>query len=242
VNQRDSLRASVKQTSNPVALPIDPSDVLSDLGLGVSQMGRITRLISQAAELGEAYTNRVFITRTFTLTLDQFPTGRIPWWDGTREGTVRAFAGDGIITIPKPPLVSVQSVQYYTLANTLETVDPITYYVDASSEPARIILNLGATWPTNTRDRAAVLVNYTAGYGGSAASVPTAVQAAIMSHVRDTVERPNSFVASESIDNASVTYGTPASVAGAFAGNIYGGLRSDAAQILAPLRVLESGL
>jgi len=237
-----ALRASVKQLTNPVALPIDPSDVLSELGLGVSQMGRITRLVSQAAELAEAYTNRVFITRTLQLTMDQFPTGRVPWWDGTREGTIRAFAGDGIIVVPKPPLVTVNSIQYYNLANTLTTVDPSTYYVDEFSEPARVILNLGATWPVDTRDRAAVVVTYTAGYGGSAAAVPTAVQAAIMSHVRDTIERPNSFVSAERIDNASINYGTPTSVAGTFTGNVNGGLRSDAAQILAPLRVLESGL
>jgi hypothetical protein len=239
---RAALRASVKQLTNPVALPIDPSDVLSELGLGVSEMGRITRLVSQAAELAEAYTNRVFITRTLQLTMDQFPTGRVPWWDGTREGTIRAFAGDGIIIIPKPPLVAITSIQYYNLANTLTLVDPTTYYVDEFSEPARAILNLGATWPVDTRDRAAVVVTYTAGYGSSAAAVPAAVQAAIMSHVRDTVERPNSFVSAERIDNASINYGTPTSVAGTFTGNVNGGLRSDAAQILAPLRVLESGL
>jgi hypothetical protein len=204
-------------------------------------MGRITRLITQAAELAEAYTNRVFITRTFTLTLDQFPLGRVPWWDGTREGTIRAFAGDGIITIPKPPLVSVQSVQYYTLANTLQTVNASTYYIDANAEPARIVLNFGATWPTDLRDRAAVVINYTAGYGSSAASVPTAVQAAIMSHVRDVVQRPNSAVTAESIDNASVTYGG-ATISSSPMFGAMGGLRSDAAQILAPLRILESGL
>jgi hypothetical protein len=138
--------------------------------------------------------------------------------------------------------VTVNSIQYYNLANTLTTVDPSTYYVDEFSEPARVILNLGATWPVDTRDRAAVVVTYTAGYGGSAAAVPTVVQAAIMSHVRDTIDRPNSFISAERIDNASINYGTPTTVAGTFTGNMNGGLRSDAAQILAPLRVLESGL
>jgi uncharacterized phiE125 gp8 family phage protein len=202
-------------------------------------MGRITRLVSQAAELAEAYTNRVFITRTLQLTMDQFPTGRVPWWDGTREGTIRAFAGDGIITIPKPPLVAITSIEYYNLNNTLTLVDPTTYYVDEFSEPARAILNLGATWPVDTRDRAAVVVTYTAGYGSSAAAVPTALQAAIMAHVRDVVERPNSSITAESIDNASVTYGSRQATTML---TNYGGLRADAAQILAPLRILESGL
>ena len=239
---RQAQRASLREVTKPIALPIDPSIVLEELGLPTSEMGRITRLVTQAAELAEAYTNRVFITRTFTLTLDAFPTGLIPWWDGVREGTVRAFAGDGIITLPKPPLVSVQSITFFDLTNVERTVDPSTYYVDAAAEPARVVLNYGASWPVDTRDRAAVVVNYTAGYGSTSAAVPGVVQAAILSHVRDTVERPNASIASESIDNASVSYGTAASVAGTFSGNMHGGLRADAAQILAPLRILESGL
>lgn len=242
MRRREALRASVREVAKPVALPVDPSIALEELGLPVTDMPRITRLITQAAELAEAYTNRAFITRQFELTMDQFPTGVIPWWDGTVEGTVRAFAGDGIITLPKPPLVTVQSVQYYDLSNTLRTVGPSTYYVDAASEPARIVLNFGATWPVDTRDRAAVLVTYTAGYGATSGTMPGVVQAALMSHVRDLTERPNASIASESIDNASVSYGTAASVAGSFTGNMWGGLRADAAQMLAPLRVLESGL
>jgi len=67
------------------------------------------------------------------------------------------------------------------------------------------------------------------------------VQAAIMSHVRDVVQRPNSAVTAESIDNASVTYGG-ATISSSPMFGAMGGLRSDAAQILAPLRILESGL
>jgi hypothetical protein len=242
VIRRSSLRGSVREVTAPVALAVDPDVALAELGLGVSEMGRITRLISQATDLAEAYTNRAFITRTFTLTLDQFPTGQLPWWDGVRDGTVRAFAGDGIITVPKPPLVAIDTIQYYTLANALVTVPSSIYYVDASSEPARVVLNYGQLWPVDTRDRAAVVVTYTAGYGNSAAAMPAAIEAAILAHVRDTVQRPNSFVSAERIDNASVNYGTPTSVAGGFSGNLSGGLRADAAQILAPLRILESGL
>jgi hypothetical protein len=240
VIQRSSLRTSVKEVTAPVALAVDPTTALDELGLGVADMGRITRLIVQATNLAEAYTNRAFITRTFQLTLDQFPTGQLPWWDGVREGTVRAFSGDGIITLPKPPLVSVTSVQYFTLANTLVTVSPSVYYVDAAAEPARIVLNYGQLWPVETRDRAAVVVTYEAGYGPSSASMPSVIEAAVLAHVRDVVERPNASVKAESIDNASVTYGGAGN--GSASAGMFGGLRGDAAHILAPLRVLESGL
>lgn len=235
MNYRTALRSSVREINAPVALAVDPTVALAELGLGVSEIGRVTRLIVEATFLAEAYTNRVFITRTLQLTLDQFPTGRIPWWDGVVQASVRAFAGDGIITVPKPPLVTVNSVQFFSLANVLQTVDANLYYVDASSEPARIVLNYGQLWPTDTRDRAAVVVLYNAGYGPTAASMPGAVGAGIMAHVRSVVERPNASVNAESIDNASVTYGA-ASV------SAHGGLRADAAQILATLRILDSGV
>ena len=243
IRRRDALRAQVRVVTPPVALPVSTTDVLLELGLPASQSGRITRLITTATELAEAYTNRAFITRPLQLMLDQFPVGDLPWWDGVREGTVRAFAGDGIITLPKPPIVTVSSVQYYDLTNTLRTVDPSIYFVDALAEPGRIALNLGVTWPVDTRDRAAVLVNYTAGYGSTPAAVPAIVQDAILSHVRDGVDRPNAMVSSERIANASVVYGAGGLGAAASQGaNRTGGLRGDAPAMLASLRVLESGL
>jgi hypothetical protein len=241
--RRDALRAQVRTVTSPVALPVSTQDVLHELNLPATEAGRVTRLITTATELAEAYTNRAFITRSLQLMLDQFPIGDIPWWDGVREGTVRAFAGDGIMTLPKPPLVSVTSVQYFDTANTLRTVNASTYIVDAIAEPARLVLNIGATWPVDTRDRAAVLVNYTAGYGSTPASVPAIVKDAIISHVRDVVERPNSNVSSESIDNASVVYGAGGlGAAAALGANRTGGLRGEAPAMLASLRVMESGM
>jgi hypothetical protein len=68
------------------------------------------------------------------------------------------------------------------------------------------------------------------------------VKDAIISHVRDTIERPNPFISAERVDNASINYGTPQTVAGAGSFNKNGGLRGDAPAMLANLRVLESGL
>jgi hypothetical protein len=240
--RRDANRSQVRIVANPVALPVDPQVILDELNLPASEAGRVTRLITTATELAEAYTNRSFITRSVQLMLDQFPVGDLPWWDGVREGTIRAFAGDGIITLPKPPLIEVDSIEYFDLNNTLRVVDAGTYIVDALAEPGRVALNLGATWPVDTRDRAAVLVTYKAGYGSTSAAVPAVVKDAIISHVRDTIERPNPFVSAERVDNARINYGTPQTVAGAGSGNKNGGLRGDAPAMLANLRVLESGL
>lgn len=222
----------------PTNLPISTADACNELNLPLSESSRVERAIRTATALAEAFTNRSFITRTLQLQLDVFPTGAIPWWDGVREGSIKQFTRDAFIALPKPPAIALVSFQYYNLSNVLTTVNSSTYYLDAINEPARIILNYGTSWPADARDRAAVLITYTAGYGSTGASLPAAIIDAILIHARDQLNRPNGALKSESIDNASVTYGgTTDGTAG-----LTGGLRADAAALLAPYRFIEAGL
>lgn len=222
----------------PTTLPISTADACNELNLPLSEAPRVERAIRSATALAEAYTNRSFITRTLQHQLDVFPTGAIPWWDGVREGSIKQFTRDAFISLPKPPAIALVSFQYYNLSNVLTTVNSSTYYLDIINEPARIILNYGVSWPADARDRAAVLITYTAGYGSSSASIPPAIIDAIMIHVRDSINRPIGTVKSESIDNASVTYGGNTDGTG----GLTGGLRADAAALLAPYRFMEAGL
>lgn len=238
LNHRYVPRSQTRVTIQPAILPVNVAEVTNELGLDVTDMPRVERAVRSATELAEAYTNRSFITRTIQLQLDTFPVGNIPWWDGVREGSIRMFTRDAFIPLPKPPALTLVSFQYYNLANTLSTVNASTYYLDTMNEPARLILNYGSSWPSDARDRAAVQITYTAGYGATANALPTAFIEAIMLHVRDVVFRPNGTVKSETIDNASVTYGGDTTGAA----NMAGGLRADAAALLAPYRIMEAGL
>lgn len=237
-NHRYVPRAQTRVTIPPTVLPVSVADATNELGLELTDMPRVERAIRTATELAEAYTNRSLITRTIQLQLDTFPVGNIPWWDGVREGSIRMFTRDAFIPLPKPPALTLVSFQYYNLSNVLTTVNAGTYYLDTMNEPARLILNYGSSWPSDARDRASVQITYTAGYGANAAALPTAFIEAIMLHVRDVLFRPNGTVKSETIDNASVTYGgNDTGAAG-----MTGGLRADAAALLAPYRVMEAGL
>lgn len=231
-------RWQTKVTQAPATLPVNVAEVCNELGLDLTEMPRVERTVRSAIDLAEAFTGRSFVTRTLQLVADEFPTGRIPWWDGTRETSIRAFTRDALIYLPKPPLVAVASVQYYNLANQIQTVDSSNYFVDNVNEPGRIIPNYGYSWPVDARDRAAVLITYTAGYGTTAGALPAWIADAILAHTRDVVTRPNASVSSESIDNASVSYGNALKASDA---NRTGGLRGDAAMILSPYRILDIG-
>jgi uncharacterized phiE125 gp8 family phage protein len=70
----------------------------------------------------------------------------------------------GPIRLPRWPLVSVASVKYYDALSVLQTMSSSQYFVDTISEPGRLCLNVGYTWPSSLRSHMAGLVRFTAGY------------------------------------------------------------------------------
>jgi len=238
-------RSQVRVTTPPAVEPITVEEVRIELGItAAGQDARIARLITAARSLAEAFTGRAFITQTLTLQLDAFPPPRMPWWDGVREGSIAQWSSTEAIALPRPPLLTVTSVTWFDPNNTATVFDAANYFVDTMSEPGRIVPSLSVAWPSGVRARAAARIVYTAGYGPTAGSVPLTVKEAILAHIRDAVERPNAAISSEGIDNARVAYGgiRTGAAAGTGGPDATMGLRADAANILAPLRVLEPGL
>lgn len=122
----------------------------------------IISLITVAREYCEGFQNRTYITQTWELWLDDWP-------------------DKDYIRIPLPPLQSVASIKYYGTDDTEYTVDAADYFVDDKSEPGRIALAYSKTWPTITlRPANAVCVEFTAGYGDAASTVPQRVKQAIL--------------------------------------------------------------
>lgn len=238
-------RVAWRTTGAPAIEPVTLSEVKAALGIEPADTTRdalLARLITAAREAAEAYTGRAFITQTITLLLDDFPGRRVggAWWDGVRQAARSDLESRQAapIYLPRPPLQSITSVAFIDVDGTPAAIDPLELIVDTISEPGRIMTPPTA-WPA-TRGSAAVTIVYKAGYGSNAADVPGAVAAAILAHVTDAYQRPSGSVVSESIDNASVTYGTTGADAagGAFAGT---GLRGGAAEMLAPLRIRDAG-
>lgn len=94
---------------------------------------------------------------------------------------LRLYAFPASITIPLPPLQSVDSIKYIDLDGDEQTLDPALYQVVAG-EPARIVPAYGQTWPSTRCQPEAVRVRFTAGYA-DAASVPAPIKAAILLNV-----------------------------------------------------------
>ena len=115
----------------------------------------IGTLITTARDMAETITRRAFITQTWELVLDGFPTG-------------------GIV-LPMPPLQSVASIKYIDDNGDQQTLDALLYAVDADSEPGLIVPAYGESWPSTRDEVNAVRVRFVAGYG-SKDDVPEAIK------------------------------------------------------------------
>lgn len=112
--------------------------------------GLIYSLIVTARTLAETITGRQMVTATYRQKLDRFPSA--------------AINGQLYLELPKPPLQSVSSITYVDTAGDTQTLSSDLYTVDTDSEPGRVILDYGESWPS-TRDVAqAVTITFVAGY------------------------------------------------------------------------------
>lgn len=121
----------------------------------------ISSLITAAREYCEDFQNRAYITQTWQLWLDGWP-------DGSE------------ISIPKPPLQTVSSIKYYSEDGAEYTLPAEDYIVDVQSQPGRVVLASGKSWPdVSLRPANAVVVDFVVGYG-DAVDVPQRVKQAIL--------------------------------------------------------------
>lgn len=145
--------------------------------------------IAASRKLCENETRRAFFNQTWQLTLDHFPL--YPFWIGTGRATDRhdTWYYSNIwkgyrIQIPRPSLVSVNSITYLDPSGATITLDPSLYFVDADSEPGCAVPQPGIYWPyTQQYLPGSVKVQFVAGsYGDGVATnnCPESVQVAIL--------------------------------------------------------------
>lgn len=149
----------------------------------------ISAYIMAARQWAEIYTRRAFYEQTIVLSLDAFPL--YMYGSGTVLPTQQrgypyfsAYWDPLAIRLPRPICQSVTSITYRDLTNTVRTLDPSAYYVDPTSEPARIVPMPSLTWPsTQVYLPGAVQVTYVTGSYGDGVEVdtcPKTVVAAIL--------------------------------------------------------------
>jgi len=124
--------------------------------------------------LGEVQ-DRTFVTTTWDLKLDRFP------------------SGNGVIELPRSPAASVTSVKYQDLDDVETTLAGSLYTVDASSVPGRLQPAYDESWPSTRGHVHDVTVRFVAGYGDPA-DVPRAHRHEILMRAADLYEHREASV------------------------------------------------
>ncbi|HEX8323913.1 MAG TPA: head-tail connector protein [Tepidisphaeraceae bacterium] len=130
--------------TSTAATVLDIGDVRDHLGIDGTGLDPVLNACQRAAvDVIERECNIQIGPATFVLTTD-FPACR------------------GDITLPKPPVVAVQSVAYIDAAGNTQTLDPTAYRV-GTARPGRLLVRPGRTWPETARG-GAVTITFTAGH------------------------------------------------------------------------------
>jgi uncharacterized phiE125 gp8 family phage protein len=169
---------SLVQTSAPGIEPVTLVDAKNFLRVDADLTADdtlISLLIGAARRYAEAYTGRSFISQGWKLLLDSFPGYGLT---GTEWGVTFSHPRNAVL-FEKGPLISVDSIIYTAMDQSTVTVlspGAPDYAIDLEGAVPRMTPGFGRVWPIPLPQIGAVQINYTAGYGTTAASVPEGIR------------------------------------------------------------------
>jgi len=174
-----------RQIVAPAIEPVTAAELRTQIkaDVGVVSDAEANTIIAQARNFIEEMSGLALINQTYRLTLDNWPGYYEPWWDGVRQTAVTELMGGRprVVTFPRYPLSSISEVRTYNEAGTATVITVATFFtVDIESRPGRLGLKAGQVWPTAMQDINAVQIDYVAGFGATAISVPPILRAAVL--------------------------------------------------------------
>ena len=174
--------AGLQVTTAPTVEPLTMQEVKEYLRVEDNTDERVVRpFIETARRLAEEHLGRTLMPTTYSLFLDTNNDMDDPLWEGMRTGADLNYYKNYIV-LPRSPVTSVTSVSTFNDADTESTMASSKYYVDNVSEPARIVLRQGETFPTALRVANAIKVVYVSGYT-SAYAVPEPIRMGMLQHI-----------------------------------------------------------
>ncbi|WP_428001802.1 head-tail connector protein [Acidovorax sp.] len=141
--------------TDAAAEPITLAEAKAHLREDLADAGNdayITGLITVVRQAAEERLQRTLLTST---------------WQRSDAGFTR-----GCIPLLFPRIQSITWLKYVAEDGTLTTLDPAAYELEATHEPGLLLPAYGLAWPAARARPGAVKVQYKAGYGDTADSLP----------------------------------------------------------------------
>jgi uncharacterized phiE125 gp8 family phage protein len=192
------LHRQLTLISGPATEPVTLAEAKLHLRVDITDDDAlISSLIVAARRVCEARLHRAFINQTWSLAIDGFPWFRVlyPDWNVARV--------DNEIRLPIATATSVTSLTYVDWYGTTQTVDS-SAYLFTPGEPGRLIPSPYKLWPWPRIQPAAATVQFVAGYGATASSVPETIKSAMKLLIGGWYENRESFVMQSGITAGAV--------------------------------------
>lgn len=183
---------SLVLVSEPAAEPVSLIEAKEHLRVDWSDDDAlISALISAAREYAESICRRVFVTQSWKLVLDTFPSPGANLSEASYYGLNWSIAPGPILTAKRdgvtgyeiipgvPQLQSVESITYIDTDGVRQTLAPSAYKVDVVAAMGRIVPAYGTAWPLTRNEINAVEVSFTSGYGAPS-DVPRGIKSWIL--------------------------------------------------------------
>ncbi|WP_371767491.1 hypothetical protein [Massilia sp.] len=157
---------TTRQVSPPAVMAVTLAEAKAQLRIEADDTAFDAQLaiwIAGITREAEHATGRAFVNRAMRVTLDAFP------------DAIRLSA----------PTFSVESIKFVDANDQQQTLDPADYYADTVTEPGYAIAASGKAWPTTAARVNVVTVDYTAGYGPDATTVPDAARLYILARLAE---------------------------------------------------------
>lgn len=169
--------------TGPANEPLTADDLWAHLRTDENDFPDALDYVTAARTHIEATTNVAMVTQTVRMTIDHWPNGGEAWWDGVRQFPVSELYNANAmrsVALPRWPLATIVSVTVYDDDGTPTVVNVAnTFDVDTYSNPGRLTLKSGSTWPIAMRSTNGIAIVYTAGYGAEPCEVPIMYRQAV---------------------------------------------------------------
>lgn len=153
----------------PAAEPVSLAEAGARLRVSdASQDDAINHWIQTARARVERDTGRALLAQTWLERRDV-------WWG---EGRLSAFGTR--FRLLKPPLIALEAVTIYGADDTPSEIDPAAFFVDTLSDPGRLVLRSGVSWPQPGRAAAGIEIRFRCGYGDLPGDVPAPLREAVL--------------------------------------------------------------
>lgn len=149
--------------TQPATLPVTLAMAKLHLRLDAGDDDVLTLLYASAATARiEGMIEKALITQQWKEQFNRFP------------------ACGEVIGLSRPPVQTIDSIEYYDSDDALQTLGTEVYTFLADGSGAFVSLQVDQAWPSTSVREDAVTITYTAGYGDNPQDVPPDIRSAVL--------------------------------------------------------------